>query len=518
MKKRIFIIGLCSLIFASCIEDSGNYTYLSEKEVLPVVISGIDENITAKQGGQLKLLPNVSIAGDESRYTYRWYATDRISAGALPKKFEIGSSRNLDLTVNLPVGQYYLYYEIRDAEKDIYSRKRVVLLVVGSDVSYGWYILKDKNNVTDFDYINEDGEMTATVLTLGGNQLKGTARFMSNHSSRYVTTYIDETTGAVTKLSGQKALHVLSSEDFKTIDAQTMGLFKTFDEEFYTTPERCDPQYVFSFNTGGDAYVINAGQLHSIYGMSANIGKFAAPKAGDPEIAPVVDLFPYAIITSTARAVLVFDKNSRTFMTGAVGGSGNDASLRPATSLQTNAGNLSLVKMPYTMVTMCSSEPLETNLISTQQGYAIMKNMTDDTYRIAAVLYGGTGATLLKSFNAIDAGSQLPHAPVVACAATGNFLYFGVGNKVSYYDNSPGLSLEDKEKLLVTLPAGETVSAIKNVYNNSMNVMAVLANTGTHWKLYVYKIKAMGTPDLVTTPEATYTGEGNGRFIMYRSF
>lgn len=48
---------------------------------------------------------------------------------------------------------YNLVYELRDPKLDIYVRKQV-LMTVQSDVSTGWYVMKEENGETDIDYIS----------------------------------------------------------------------------------------------------------------------------------------------------------------------------------------------------------------------------------------------------------------------------------------------------------------------------------------------------------------------------
>lgn len=480
-------------------KDLGNYDYLPEEDILPVTIAGLENEIRISQGAQLQLSPILENMDDPGRYTYFWFATEAQTAGFLPVKRMLGISKELDVKITLDAGSYLLSFEVIDEKKDVYRRKRIKMEVVASDINTGWYVVKDKNNETDFDYINADGTLYPDVLAVSGNQLKGNAVGMAYQSGRYYH-IIQGNAGEITQLNNQSVFHVLSTEDIRTFNAQNLSLFKTYKDEFYSLPDKCEPQCVFYPGSwwDGDVYLMNAGKLHSIYGMSYNVGKFSAAKVGDYSLFPII--FPL----NFSADVLVFDTRSRTFYSSSTSGT----SLDEIEDQEINGERIPLKNMPYSMVSMFTGK---TSNIQ-QQSFVLMKSVSDGSHRIAQVPFNGN--SVFNNFNRVPDDALLLRSSVMTCASSGNFVYFAIDNTVYYYMNA--VDLETKEKLLVTLPSDETVMTMKYAYVGETLVLGVLANTSTNWKLYLYPVESPGNPELKNEPIATYTGLGTGRYLMYR--
>lgn len=497
MKKITYIIGWCLFMLFSCVDNDANLNYISEEEALPVQIGEMKLKLEAVQGERFRLAPEV-LNAEEGRYEYSWSILSQNSASS-PVKTLLATTKELDVKITLPAGDYYLYFEVKDRKKDIYRIKRSSLTILASAMGKGWYVLKDKNNETDFDYINAEGKITADVLAMSSKPLKGTAKWMAYQGKRYTHT-IPGSTGGITTLTNQQVFHILSSEDIRTVNANTLEVFKTLEEEFYSPLATCKPEFVWSEDGSGNTYLINSSRLYSITDLMPSIGKFGAARVGD------YSLFPYCMTYNHAVGGLVFDTKTCTFFTTTPAAS----TLTELSDQSLDGEMISMQKMPFTMQAFSASR---TDHATSKQGFAILKSTEDDSYRIAEFLYGGN--TLLKGFNELDANSLLLRSSAMACASTGRFIYFALDNKLYYYMNAPGLA--EKEHVLVTLPAGETVVSMQHMNaTRETNVMAVLANTSTHWKLYIYEVQAPGNPELETSPIATYTGEGTGRLIICR--
>lgn len=500
MKKKILYTLLFCFAFASCVKDTGNYNYLNSEDVLPINIVGPKDDITVVQEGQLKISPEIENMDNENRYKYIWYTTEAQTAGALPVKTVLSTTKNLDAKIMLDAGSYFLNFMVIDEKLDLYKRKQVRLEVSASDITTGWYILKDNNNETDFDYINTLGEMNANILAKKGNQLKGKAVRLSYQSGRYYHT-ITSSTGVVTTLANQKAFHILSTQDIRTFNAQNMILFKKYEQEFYSSPATCQPQFILSESNGGDAYLLNSGKLYSIYGMSSNIGKFGAPKVGN------YSLFPVLIPINYYGDVLVFDNLSNTFYTASAAGT----SINLVDNQTIDGKVLSLKNMPYKMISMFAGSA-DINS-STRQAFALMKSTENGSFCLAQIPY--QGSSIISSFNQIDANALITQSTVMAAPSSGNFVYFALKNKAYYYMNATGLDV--KEKLLVTLPDNEEITYMNHVYTKDMNILAILSSTGTNWKLYLYPIQAVGNPELESAPQKVYSGTGVARYLTYRN-
>ncbi len=494
---------LCFWVFSACVDDLGNYDYVSADGVLPVKIGGLEEEITITQGDQLQITPLVENMDKGVQYTYSWFVIETQAMSNLPRKTVIGTEKDLDFRVALKAGSYYLNLLVRDPAKDIYKRKQVMLRVEATTVNKGWYVLKDRNNETDFDYITNEGEMHADVLGGNLNQLKGNAVEMSYQVRYFHNVTVDE----VTTRETFKALHVMSTEDIRTFNAADLMLLKDFPEQTYS-PMECAPQSIWTGSNQGNQHLMNGGKLYSVYGMYINIGKYSGARVG------TYSLFPKFLCVNFFGDVLVFDNLTNSFM--ACSPSGDDFVVLPT---QTIAGKqVPMKNIPYTMVDAFASDA---DGGGAQQAFVLLKSTEKNSYSIGQVPYGFTQATvntrMFNNLNEIPSDCLLGQSTVRCCASSGNFVYFAKDNKAYYHMNATGLA--EREKLIATLPAGETISHMRYVYSGAttkIRVLAILTNTATHWKLYLYPIEAAGNPEVKAEPSAVYTGEGTGRFIMYR--
>jgi hypothetical protein len=480
------------------VKDLGNYDYLAENDVLPVDITGLDDAITIPLGSQLQLSPIIKNVENPERYTYIWFAIETQVSG-LPAKHILGTAKDLDVKILLDAGNYLLNFEVIDEKKDIYKRKQISMNIVASDINAGWYVLKDKNNETDFDYVNADGTLYPDVLAVSGNRLKGKAVCMAYQSGRYYHP-VTGSMGETVVLNNQQAFHVMSDEDIRTFNARNLSLFKTYKDEFYLLPSKCELQCVFYPGSwwSGHIYIMNAGKLHAINGMSSNLGKFGAPKVGNYSLFPVILPFNYS------SDVLVFDTKTHTFYASSTSGT----SLNEIKDQQIGSEHVSLKNMPYSMVNMFTGKATNPQ----QQSFALMKNTSDGSYRIAQIPFSSDA--VFSNFNKVPDDAMLVRSSVMACAASGNFVYFAIDNTVYYYMNAA--DLETKEKALVRLPSDETIMYMKYAHIGETPALAVLSNVSTNWKLYIYPIEAVGNPELKSEPSAIYTGQGTGRYLMYR--
>lgn len=414
----------------------------------------------------------------------------------MPSKKILGTSPKLNAKISLDAGSYYLNFKVIDFKKDVYKRQQIDLTVVSSSLGPGWYVLKDINDSTDFDYISNNGVMYNDILAGGNKKLPGKAICMTYQSGGYYQT-IQDTSGVIT-LANQKVFHILSTRDIFTINANTLALFKTFKDEFYST-STCNPQSIFFSSMLNDLYLINNNLLYSIYGMSANIGKFGAAKVGIYSL--YKNMVPYDF-----GDILVFDMKSHSFYSASSSGTSLD---KISDFKDSSDSIIPLSNMNYTMLNMNSS-PSGNN--GGQQGYALLKSLDSETYRIAHITYNGS--QIINSFNAIPPDSKIINADVIAVPGTGNFVYFAVGSQIYYYMNAP--SLDKKEVLLTTLSSNEHVTDMKHIHSANFNYLAVLSTSNQHWKLYLFPIESVGNPEITAKPDKVYEGNGNGKFLIYR--
>lgn len=485
----------------SCIDDRGNYDYIGMDELFPVRISGFEDTAVVMRT-RLKISPVLTGMDNEARYTHLWYAAPSVTAGFAPQRDTLSQTKDLDFEVTYESGTYNLVYELRDPKLDIYARKQV-LLTVSSDVAGGWYVLKDQNDETDFDYLLMDGTKKADVLRAAGNQqLKGKAVKIVYQSGRY-TPQITNPDGTVTTLSNKKALHVLSDSYLKVFNADNLELFKNFEGFFYETPAECKPQNCGYIGT--DYYLMNAGKMYSIYGMSQNIGMCGYPKTGFYNLHQDMVLGGFA--------VTMFDVITNTFYsTTSSGALMNEFSEAPADGLV----HISPTKMDATLVRLLTRVEGYTST-----AYAVMKNPGKEEYYLGDMSIAQTAYPFV-GFDTIPAGYEMPKAEVMGVPRIASCVYYAKGNVLKVYKNIENTEREFELKTFNSRP-DEVISYIANFYyapyqkpELNFNYLVVLTNSSTGWQMYRFNIVG-DTPEIDPNPVLpVYSGSGTARYIMFR--
>ena len=514
MKNKLYlpvISGLCSLLVASCINDIGNYEYEDAHKIFPVTISGLPRDTTVRMNTAFKIVPNVQ--GTESGdYSYNWNIMRSVTDGVAPQKTILSQERILDITLPpvLDAGRYFLNLEVRDINRNVYVRQQINLTLTASDMSTGWYILKDIDNETDFDYISSNGSVRVADVLLHratpSRRLPGTAVQMIYQSGGYYHT-ITDTDGSVITLNGQQVFHILSSGDINTFKASNMERYKTFEDQFYGPLfPSVRPQSILFASGMGDLFLVNDGSIHSINGMSANIGKYPAAKIG-------IYSMHRDMISPTFSNALLFDLLSNTFYSTTA--SGNTINrLAEESANASNPIGISPSNMDYTLLNLL---PRNDAMLSIS-AYAVMKRITDDTYHLFGVNFSYTGSTAypFTSYNPIIPSAKMPLAQVKAAPNSGNFIYFADDNKLCVYKNYVPMG----EEVLKEYPEGETIAYIQHliVYglNSPSGWLVVLTNSAAGWKLYAHSVIGLGNPEFNTDPVVTESGTGNARSFMYR--
>lgn len=502
---------LLATAFFSCVNDLGNYDYRRVEEIMGITISGF-EDTTVIFGETLEIKPIIENMEDESRYEHLWYVTKVFTGGFLPTRDTLSLERDLSSKIEIDAGDYYLIYIIRDRERDVYARREVEMTVQGTQIGAGWYILKELNNETDFDYINPNSDLMITDVlrdhafrqdfvddppTKGGMQLKGKPVKIIYQSSRYYHQPYKQDGTSAPLLSAQKVLHILSDQDIKTFNASNLYLFKDVDDIFYEKPETIYPQNILE--DFGNIFLINDGKLHTIYGMSQNIGKQSYPKIYESN-------YNYKLHSNLIYGYLgclFYDTDSRTFLLAASAGSTLNETKEDPTSPIPSLTNIA----DYDLVRILQRNSGNTGGYKIE-GYALFRSTTDTEQYYLAYFYDhwGEGENPFISLREIPKSAQMPTSNVLAVPQSASCIYYGKGSELHIYRDYESAPIEE---LAYTFPAGEVVSHISNIQSG---ILTVLTNSISGWKLYGFKI-IESTPDIESEPDFLYPkeGYGNGR-------
>lgn len=155
--NNIYIIILGCLL-TSCAKDLGNYHY---HNMVEPQISGIEAELSALTFSRLQLTPEFG-GNDfsESAYDFEWKVISMDEGNVTI----IGQERNLDYEVQLPEGNYKLYFTMTERESGVYWQQSYNLRV-NQATSEGWMVLCSIDGKTRLDMKSDvTGEIYKDLL------------------------------------------------------------------------------------------------------------------------------------------------------------------------------------------------------------------------------------------------------------------------------------------------------------------------------------------------------------------
>lgn len=493
--KRIPVV-LIVIMLSSCIDDKGNYNYLSLDELMPVSIEKLEAKYNVYQGGRLRIDPVFTAIDDENRYTYTWYAMVRRSKTILSAK------KLLDTIIALPQDEYALHFEVRDEKLDIFKSVSSKLSVT-ANIQNGWYILKSRDGTTDFDYRGVDGLHADNVMqTIAGNEeLQGDALQILLQPDKYTTESTNES-GAPVILREQKAIHVLSTKEFKTIDAARFRLFKKYDDQFYNPPAVRRPCGIY-YHQDNTFYIDNALLYGSNFG---GVGKYGSPFYYD-EFNVDYEIFP-SILLHKDKAI-VFDTKSSTFYVAAY-----DPRNLKMTRFRASSDGASLTNMDMEMIGLFQRTPPGAY---TPNGYALLKKKGTETHYLYTIQVTGFTTYPVTGINRVPANAEMVKAKVFGTHRMAECLYYSSDNRLCMYVNS---ATEHRESVLRTFPEGEEIAFIHHFVaampdeGQPVNTLAVATNNAEGWKVYLF-VMVQDTPEISAEPKVVLSGAGKAKQVIY---
>ncbi|NLI36263.1 MAG: hypothetical protein GX416_07120 [Bacteroidales bacterium] len=493
MKKLFNILIMCyALLFfvCGCYDDKGNYNYMSENELMPVGISAID-SISVKTQSALNITPKLT-NDDTSRYTYLWYTLDKSNPYT---RDTLSTQHDLSINCNLSVGNYTLYYQVKDPRKNIYKSVNTPLTVTATDINAGWYVLKAKDGFTDVDYFSLSGAMKANLLTdvVKTEKLQGTPVSMIYIPSNY-NHAVTNPDGTTTILYNQSAYHIVANKDMVTLNANDLTVFKRLNDEFYETPSNINLQGIQqdSYNT---QYLINDGHLHFQYG-GQGIGKFNYQLAGGQKVYPTLICGSYDVYSYDQNSHCIYDTKFGDGFTLCSDENGSTTCFSDSAFVMLNF----LPRVDEIYSVKC---------------YGVLKNGLNDKYYIADFGISGQSYMPTPTFSEIPATSGLVSSTVMAAPRGASVIYYATDNKLMMYKVA-----FSTDEVLKAFDIGEQVSFIKNMRGTNLdettfNDLVVITNSSGGYK--VYRFPLVGSAgEINATSSAVMTGTGAANFIMFR--
>ena len=324
MKKHCIIYLLAALSLASCIDDEGNNTM---NPINKAQIEGIKDKyymVTNLETLQIPVTVTGSMSGnDVNNFSFEWFLCNGAVEDKYPDHQTISREKDLSFPVNVPPGEYRLFFRVKDKSNNMVFEKRSALNVLSPYVR-GFYLFGDKEDGTcGIDFISMmEGRDTSVVENLFDNTqgIKHAQQLIfMGHS--YSTDL--EATWAITK-DGAYALNSSAKENKITINSN-----KQIDHLIYPSIEGTTKPYVVralfprpsgkdnnclsgSFRcllTDKDAFWCSQMPLGEAYG-----NPFNCYEAGSTTLVQLSPYVFYPANSSYIRTLAFYDKTNHKFV------------------------------------------------------------------------------------------------------------------------------------------------------------------------------------------------------------
>lgn len=506
MKTYYLNILGCMLALASligCIDDRGNYDYLSKEDVMPIQISGLEDSYQTLIGDKLKL--TATVAGDEGmdNVEYGWYLFQTVVA---EKRDTLGYGRQLDWTVDCESGFYYLLFEARDLDTGLFTYKKMNL-EVNTTLSNVWVLLESDGTGVDMDVVKLDGETMEDMITSGGGtRLQGNPvniQFQNRHCQE-----VEHADGTV-EVERKKAFIVTTDRDMRVYNGINMELMKPREDCFYEMPSTLQPRNYASegtqdqLNNNGKYYILGQG----------NIGKFGYPLMG-PDGTEDYDL--HADWVAISQAAYLWEKNTHSFLYAYFSNS-SLSYFDEAKDGETNYGPVKNLEADLQRMLYRSSELNTVTYKSTANTYALMKQ-PDGSHCIYDLRFQKSTAYPLNGIYTLPEGCLLGQSTCMAAHHSAPKIFFATnGNELWEHNVNSNSDPAARERKVYAFPAGETIAYIRHVYSSQSlddaeDTLVIITNSPDGWKLYGIRFIGGGSEfDGSVAPDDYLLGKGKGK-------
>lgn len=494
MKKlfnRLLAFGILLSVITACYDDNGNYEYLSYDEVMPVKIDTIKQ-VSVRANEKLIVTPKIT-NDDPSKYTYMWFVISSSN-----KRDTLSRERDLSIDCNLGVDKYKLYFQVKDSLRDIYKMVQTDLIVAATDITNGWYVLKEQNGKTDIDYLSPSGTSKVDLLEkiLNISPLEGKPLSMLYLANAYNHQIVNPSTGAVELLRDKSVYHILTDKSLLTLNANDLVVFKTLADQFYESPTKIAFQNL-QCDGAKNQYLMNDGHLHSLLN-GAGLGKFAFQYSG------AYNFYPN-MVTGYFNTYF-YDQKSKAFYTSFYGDMPEDCPTYYGKS-KTAFADSSFVMTKLIPRTVYGS--------SSNYAYAIVKGGKKDKFYFSSFGFWNNYLYPSPTFKELPNNSELLSSTILVAPQSASVIYYAKSNELKMYK-----VLSNSSEVLKTFASDETIGFIKNITgknadNSSFNDLVVITNSTSGYK--VYRFPLVGSAGEINSSSKPFmNGIGNAGFIMFR--
>lgn len=293
-------LGLLCVLGVSCSQDDGNYDYLADEEVSKITVS-VDSLLTPNlyqfssimTGTEVDIHMKADYAYAD-RLQWRWfylksnynqYRAEQVgNAMVYPPADTISNERDLNWKCDLKPGTYKLYCMAQDPENGMkaYWTLGSYIVVTSAGQQGGLYMLTERDGGTDIEVF------TSGLMLIYGGQQELRRYYSSTHDGQLLEGKPKFIQGSHAGKASKEAYLVATDKNLYRLNADGLTTMQTWEDMFYTTPAKFNPQK--SFFTNSCEFLLNDGKMHVIYANHPNDMKFSEPVAGDYDAWPFLML------------------------------------------------------------------------------------------------------------------------------------------------------------------------------------------------------------------------------------
>lgn len=486
----LFCLGAVSLV--SCIDSEDDV--FGEK--LEITVSNIEDDIHVNIGDNLTISPEISPADRE--YECFWGVANKNNQYSIIDT--ISRERNLDFNVALGTGNYTLRFCAKDKETGIFSYTQYNL-IVETDMSTGWWVLKKSSNGTDVDLHTPVKAINDILYTRNGKAMTGNPVDLAYTPNFFIFDPLTD------KNVNNTVVFLTSDNDMAVVDYFTGMVKRTYDDMFAEMPANRSIQAIFK--GASDVHLVADGDLYTlpISKYSPYYRQFVIKHTGDYQLSP------YRVASGWSNPMLFDDASSSFCIVD-----------RGAPALVYGKENASPAHMNLNMdLVFMGGRTTGSN--GGENGYAILKEKGAEKYHLAYLDatksssdMNSTNASynqVISEINEMPEGLDVVNAQVRAMSQDNNFIYFVKDNKLF----SCNLDTYEEREQTIDATAGETINYLEYAkfmqpWNDQTQWFAYLlvgTKVGDSYKLYLHPVQGGNTQPA----EKVLEGKGEVKRAIY---
>jgi len=455
--KYIFCITISVLCCQSCYDDKGNYDYVAINEIK---VEGLEKKYTIRMGEPITIKPNIvsSIRGGEADYSYEWVWMDAVIDGKTVHEYVWSDLKEWDNhQIGLPNGGYRFYYRVRDNKTGVVWISDFFDIVIDNDISAGFFILSDVENVGRLDFISYyKGEFVPKldILTNIGTEMPslenpiGVACYFDWNSPKMGATAAEGRymTGILTKQGTYRVNPTnFSYDELYDIRKNFTGILPEsfYAKNFFYEAGSNDPNVLLLDNNNNLYYTYRQWQTFWTVGVYSNTTSDAARFNLDPKL-----------INISFNGAVMYDLDKRTF---AYKGYTSSYATHYTKDIEKEFDGL-LFKFTDTGkdLVFIHGRQYESQLSAVV--YVILKDPNTNEYFLGSFLYNGT-QRFYNKLNLTDLANA-KHIAMSYNVGSGNkaneFIYYSTDNKIYLFNMA-----DNSNEVVYTATSGSKISSMK---------------------------------------------------------